>query len=200
MTRDDYYVYVIYRPDGSPCYVGKGRGKRLQQHYWRSSNQQLECLLAANNRSLESQKVAENISHTDALAIEMSLIRDIGRTCDGGPLFNKAIGGHGSFGHIASDETKRKISVAAKGRKMSQQIRENQRGKVFSPETREKMRAAKLGRRLSDSHRAAIGAAHRGTRRDPEWGKKISTSKMGHRQSEATKAKISATKLAGKRQ
>jgi hypothetical protein len=194
----DFYVYVFYRPDRVPCYIGKGRGKRLRQHLWRSENEQLEALLQANGRCLPHERIAEGLDHIDALAIEMALIRDIGRIADGGPLFNKSRGGFGCAGYVFPQAARLKISEALKGKKRTPETLEKQKGRVFSEETRAKMRAAKLGKKLPREHREAIGAAHRGKVRSEEWRQNISLSKIGHVQSEATKLKISATKLAGK--
>lgn len=85
--RCDFYVYVIFRPDGRPAYVGKGRGKRWTLHAKGSSNKSLKAIYIAAGGDLPIVKVREGLTEEDAHYTEMRLIVAIGRAdLDGGPL------------------------------------------------------------------------------------------------------------------
>ena len=63
-----------------------------------------------------------------------------------------------------------RLSLASKGRKLSAEVREKMRHKVYSEETRRKMSASakrRRGRQMSPATRAKISAAHRGMKRRP---------------------------------
>lgn len=65
-------------------------------------------------------------------------------------------------GRHVSDETRRKMSEAAKRRGA------NNKGKPMSDEQKEKLRQAALGRTLSAEARAKVSEAHRGRPKSPE--------------------------------
>ena len=72
--------------------------------------------------------------------------------------YNSTLGGEGKRGWVASLETRKKLSVAGKGRKLSEECKAKLRAALSNPslETRGKMRAAKIGTVLSVEHRANI--------------------------------------------
>jgi len=124
------------------------------------------------------------------------------------------------FGRPCSEETRRKISEAHRGKKrgpLSREHRERigagQRGRKLSPEhaeilrqsrigavhsdeARERMAAAKRGRKHTAEHRAKVGAASLGRRHTPEAKAKISAAFLGRRPTPETRAKMSASRRA----
>ena len=88
----DYYVYAYIRENGTPYYIGKGRGRRA----WKKN----KC----ESRKLPSEKwriviLESNLTEVGALAIERRLIRRWGRKIDGsGILINITEGGEGTAG------------------------------------------------------------------------------------------------------
>ena len=78
-----------------------------------------------------------------------------------------------------TDDTKRKVSLAGKGKKTSPENRAAMMGRKCSAETRAKMSAALKGRTIS-----------------PEWRQKIAAGNTGRKHSDETKAKMSAAKTA----
>lgn len=171
ITKKRFYVYLIFRPDGRPCYVGKGQGNRWCRHEWRSTNPHLANIIKAAGGTLPKTRIADGLTEAEAFALEKKTIVQIGREVNGGPLVNLTDGGEGVSGLRFSAEARERLSRIRLGNKSSV-------GRIVSPETRAKMRAAKVGRRLRPEHREKIGNALRGRKRPPEVGRKISAIKI----------------------
>jgi len=168
-----FYVYIIFRWDGSPCYVGKGRGDRWLRHAKNSTNRHLGRIYAQAGGTLPIIKVREGLTHAEACETEIALIIAIGRADLGrGPLVNFTDGGEGMLGHRPSPETCEKIASSHRGRPLSAehkaQIGETQRGKPKPDGHGAKVAAALIGHVISEATRAKIGAANRGQKRSPE--------------------------------
>lgn len=83
-----FYVYVMFRPDGSPCYVGKGQGDRWATHnQGRTHNNDLAAIIEEYGE-LPVVKVRENLTDEEARSVEGALIAAIGRVGRGGTLVN----------------------------------------------------------------------------------------------------------------
>lgn len=180
----DFYVYLLRRPDGRPCYVGKGRGRRWRRHAKQATNPHLANIYAKAGGELPAEKLAEGLSESEAFALEMSMIAAIGREPNG-PLVNMTDGGEGPSGFRFSAASRAKMAQSATGNK-------NCLGRSASPEAKDRMRVAKTGKNLSASHRKAIGAAHVGQKRSAETCSRISAAKTGKKASEKTKAALRA--------
>lgn len=103
MTTYQHYVYAYLREDGTPYYIGKGKGDRAFKKHGN--------LPVPKNRSrivfLETR-----LTDIGALALERRYIRWYGRKDNGtGILRNLTDGGDGAAGVQRPDETKRKYSV-----------------------------------------------------------------------------------------
>lgn len=183
-----FYVYMYFRPNGFPCYVGKGSGLRWAKHEWRSTNPHLASIIKQAGGKLPRIKVRENITETEAFALEKELIRLFKRESDGGILVNLTDGGEGLSGRIINYGTAKKVGKIHIGNTY-------RLGMKASPETKELQRKAKLGKSLSPEHRAKLAekaSARKGIPRDPEIGKKISATKTGKKATEETKAALRA--------
>ena len=96
-----YYCYFYLREDGSPYYVGKGCGKRID------SKTHPGISLPPKERRI---KVAENLTEKDAIELEKFYIKKYGRKdLRTGILYNKTDGGEnppkmikGNLNHINS--------------------------------------------------------------------------------------------------
>jgi hypothetical protein len=139
------------REDGSPYYIGKGKGNRAYD-----TN---HTVRPPKNKNL-IVFLERNLSNIGALALERRYIRWYGRKdISTGILRNRTDGGDGVQGHVVGKEQRRKMSLAKKGKpgnklgsKLSTESRQrlsdahkgntNRRGKLASPQTKEKMSVA----------------------------------------------------------
>lgn len=145
MSDDIFYVYVYYRPDGRPFYVGKGKGNRWKRrHRHHVAN-------IINQGGCTCKIIYENLTEQEAHDKEVALIAIEGRL-PYGPLVNLTDGGEGTSGYNRgphSVDHKKKISLSLKG--------------VSKPAGQgEKVSEGKIGIRLSYEHRMAISASKTG--------------------------------------
>jgi hypothetical protein len=106
-----FYVYVCFRTNGTPCYVGKGKGNRWKTTYKRTKNTYLRRIVERCGGSLPTVVIRSNLTEIEAFEIEMAFIRAIGRRDLGlGPLANRTDGGEGLSGHVFSAATRKILS------------------------------------------------------------------------------------------
>lgn len=134
---NDYYVYVFLDPrkpgefkygkylfNYEPFYVGKGRGKRIKQHYNPGElsrntlkNTKIKAIINSNLKPIEIY-LYENSTESESLEREIELINLIGRLdIKTGILTNMTTGGDGVSGYIATDELKSIRSKNGSGNK-----------------------------------------------------------------------------------
>ena len=126
-----YYTYAYLREDGSPYYVGKGKGKRVYSKIRNVS-------IPPENRIII---LKNNLTEEEAFRHEKYMIDVFGRKDLGtGILHNKTDGGEGVSGHIYTEEQKQKITQSKLGKNFGM-IGENHHmyGKTHTPEARKKM-------------------------------------------------------------
>ena len=168
-----YYVYAYLRKDSTPYYIGKGSGSRA----WSKGSKEV-------GKPTDPSKiiiVESNLTSVGAFAIERRLIRWYGRIDQKtGFLRNLTNGGDGGkgaqIGNKLSEETKRKISIARKGKKQSPMSDESKR--KLSNSTKGK----NLGKKLSAERRQQISNSLKGRKRKPlseETKKKLREHNLG---------------------
>jgi len=128
-----YYVYAYLRENGTPYYIGKGKGNRA----WDPQH----CVkIPPNNRIIILES---NLTEIGALALERRMIRWYGRKdIQSGILRNRTDGGDGVSGYKHSEETKQIIGNASRGKVNSLETRRKM-SKPKSKETVEKFRSRK---------------------------------------------------------
>lgn len=98
--RKTYYVYLVFRSDGVPCYVGKGKGGRMNDSaQGKTGNKHLESLARKSGGMLPVVVLRDGLTEAEAFEFEVLLIRIIGRRDrKKGPLLNRTDGGEGFSG------------------------------------------------------------------------------------------------------
>ena len=181
-----FYIYAFLRPDGTPYYIGKGAGDRI------NSVQRRRFKLPPK----EQRKIlVGGLTEPEAFEYEIALISLLGRKDRGtGCLRNFTDGGEGASGYVASPETRARMSAANKGRKHSAETRAkiSAANSNPSPEIRAKQSAANKGRKLSPEHRAKVGAASKGRTHSSETRSKMSAANRGQTRSPEARARMSA--------
>lgn len=199
-----FYVYIIFRLNGIPCYVGKScRKHRWLYHAKKSHNPHLQNIINKSGGELPVIKTREGLPDSEACETEKALIAAIGRNINGGPLVNMTDGGDGLAGHRKSEETKAKLRTSLAKPEVRKGMSERslgntiRRGSVASDETREKLRLSHLGHVQSAEHREKIGAAHKGTKHtfSAEGRARSFAANFGIKKSDAARAKMSASKI-----
>ena len=122
---DKHYVYSYLREDGTPYYIGKGKGNRAWKSHTRING--TELLPKDNSRIVI---LIENISEEVSTNMEIFLIGYYGRKDLGtGILRNMTDGGEGLSGHRQSEESRKKNSDSQI--KIRQSMTKEERSKIF---------------------------------------------------------------------
>jgi len=161
-----YYVYAYIRSsDGTPYYIGKGKGNRAFKRH----------RISVPKDKTKIVMLEQNLTEVGALALERRLIRWWGRKdLDTGILHNLTDGGDGRSNMVVSDETKHKIAKSRIGKlsphsaETKAKISESKKGrpsKPFSEEHRRKLSESGKGRKFSEEHRRKISEARKGKQR-----------------------------------
>jgi group I intron endonuclease len=115
--------------------------------------------------------------------------------------YNMTLGGEGCMGYVCSEETKRKIGNASRGKQLSEETKRKMSqahlGKLRSQETKQKISNTLQGKcrgAMSDITKAKIAKAHKGKHHSQESKLKMSKAKKGKPISESHKANISRAK------
>ncbi|MHB1267072.1 MAG: NUMOD3 domain-containing DNA-binding protein [Acidithiobacillus ferriphilus] len=184
------YVYIIFRRNGIPCYVGQGVGYRYKRHGFNknSRNPHLAVIYQASEDPLPVAIIRDGLSRDEAIEIEAAFIRAIGREANGGPLVNLTDGGEGSLGWKASEEWRKHRSDEAKKLWKNTEYRE----KMLRPDRErsgnktnrtEEFKASMAKRLMGNTH--TLGLKH-----SEETKKKMSVSRKGKPKSQEFKDKI----------
>ena len=142
-----FYAYIHAKPDGTPFYIGKGNGRRLNMFHRR--NQHHKNIVAKYGRRNILIGRLDCSDESTAFDLEMGLIKCIKRM--GIELTNLTDGGHGPSGLIVTPEQRAKISATLTGRP----------GRPWTEEAKAKVGAANRGKKRTPEQRAKMGRKNR---------------------------------------
>ncbi len=143
----EYYTYAYLREDGTPYYIGKGKGGRA---YKKGKGE----VAPPRNRS-NVIKLKQNLTEEDAFRHEKYMIAIFGRKDLGtGILRNKTDGGDGPSGYVMSEAQKLYLSQVHTGKKLTKEHKRKiaesniKRGLGKYKRTPETLLKMKTGRKL----------------------------------------------------
>lgn len=153
----DFKVYIHINKVNNKKYVGitkqniKYRWRSNGSGYFRSPHF-YKAILKYGWDNFEHIVLHDNIDENTAKQLEQYYIKYY-KTKDKRYGYNMTDGGDGTFGIIVSEETRKKLSIAGKGKKRSVETRLKQRiarlGKKPTPETLIKLSESHKGNKLS---------------------------------------------------
>jgi hypothetical protein len=163
----EYYTYAFLREDKTPYYIGKGKGNRAYGRRYKG--------IKPPKNKTRILVLKQNLTEQDAFKHEVYMIAVFGRKDLGtGILHNRTDGGEGLSGAITSEETKRKLSEAAKGKnhldETKRKISESNKGKTFTEKHKRKISEAKKGKTFSEEHKKKLTEIKKGEN-NPMFGK-----------------------------
>jgi hypothetical protein len=141
-----YYTYAYLREDGTPYYIGKGKGNRAFRKHSVATPPKDKILF-----------LKKNLIEEEAFKHEIYMINVLGRKDLGtGILKNKNAGGNGSSGKIYSNEEKNRIRNNVLGRKWWNNGIENSQskkcpgdgwiiGRIITWDEKERLKNMKIG-------------------------------------------------------
>lgn len=148
------YVYSHVRHDKNEVfYIGIGANSRNNKYYraYQSGKRRNKIWNDIVSKTTYSVNIIiDNLTWSDACNKEKELISLYGRIDNAtGILSNMTDGGDGGFGCARSEETRKKMSIAHKGRKKSEETRRRMSmaniGRPVSEETRRKISQSSIG-------------------------------------------------------
>ena len=138
--RTGYYTYVLYKPCLTPFYIGEGKGMRVLSHF-KSSNYENVYKRRTIDKYRDDIKIAISFcdSKEEARELQDFMILEVGIE----NLTNHIHPDEDGSGQLHSDESKKKISKARKGRYTGED--NPNYGKKHTLESRKKMSEANIG-------------------------------------------------------
>lgn len=136
-----FYVYCLFRPwNLEPCYIGKGHGHRIGEHFTLGAkhyNKHLASIIKMSDREIPAVILHENLDEKTAFEYEKAFIAAIGRADRGkGPLCNWTDGGDGVSGFTHRPESKAAMSAKRMGNKYSLGTKQSDETKQKKVESR----------------------------------------------------------------
>lgn len=167
ITENRYYVYQLRLSSSElPFYVGKGTGKRKNEHTRPSNlkgNTHKENFIKAalrEGKTIIAEIIESELTEKDSLLLEVFYISIYGRVKTGGCLTNATEGGDGSSGYKHTPEMRKKLLEINKDRGGSLEhmlrMAANNVGRVKSLATIKKLSLSSAARRHSEETKQQI--------------------------------------------
>lgn len=140
--NNSFYTYTYSYPDGTPFYVGKGKGRRINAHLCdakagrklNSFNIRVIRKLLENGELPIIKKIVDDVDEEFAFLVEEEFIAKYGRRIDGtGILTNNTLGGEGTSGAKGIKRTQEQIEIMrlrSTGVKQSEQTKLKRKEKL----------------------------------------------------------------------
>jgi hypothetical protein len=152
---NNHYTYAYLREDGTPYYIGRGVKRRaFREHGKHISVPPAERILFLKT----DLTFAESVRH------EIYMISIFGRKDNNtGILRNLTNGGEGMEGYIVPEETRKKLSLAGKKRRLTPEhkARISETSRNLPKEVKLRKVASKRGKPLSEETKAKISETKR---------------------------------------
>ena len=170
-----FNAYIHCKPDGTPFYIGKGSNDRWNylSESWRNEYHKRIVKKYGKENILKGK--LDCSTEQIAFDLERGLIKCLKR--QGIKLANFTDGGEGMSGLSPSEETRKKLSLALKGRQKSK-------------EHIEKVALSNRGKKLTQEQKDAVARARLGTKHSSETILKMSLSSKGKPKSESHRLNI----------
>ena len=178
-----YYIYRITNLINGKTYIGQHQYKDLNDSYMGSGKLIRRAQKKYGFENFKKEILYSRIQYKKT-ADDMEKFAIAKERAIGKAEYNIADGGQGCTGCKHTDEWRRKISEALKGRKRP----------PYSEETKRKMSEAKKGKKPYDmtvETRRKISEASKGKHHSEEAKRKMSETRKGRKHTEETKRKIS---------
>ena len=144
----NFYTYAYLREDGTPYYIGKGKGRRYKN---RSKND----IKPPRDKS-RVIFLKQNLTEEEAFKHEIYMIAMFGRKdLETGILHNKTDGGDGCSGFNHREETKKKISKANKNpsKLTRQRISMARKNRPITDDTKLKISSSLMGNNFAKGNK-----------------------------------------------
>jgi hypothetical protein len=176
-----YYTYAYLREDGTPYYIGKGKGKRAWDKNHSVKMPPKEKILI----------LKDNLTEEEAFKHEVYLIQILGRKSQGtGMLENIHSGGFQPPKFVQhSEETKLKMRLRRHSEDTKRKIGKSSKGRRCKEEVKQKLSKLWSGRKLLEDTKNKISEAHKGKKLSEETKRKMSIAKK--KMTDETKRKMS---------
>lgn len=173
------FVYCIVNTTNGKCYVGK-TVTNLRRRWWghvksanAGSTNYIHNAIRKHGKDAFDILSLEECDDSDLSSLEMMWIRLLATNKIG---YNLTEGGDGILGFHHSDETRRKISEAAKQRKTN-----SMQGRKHSAESIVRMKLSQIGKKHSEATRQKMRESHKNRKPiSEETRKKLSESHKCH--------------------
>ena len=198
--RSDYYIYLYRYPDGTPYYVGKGCGKRDRVHYndARAGRNKGKYAVRVTGKIIRQgqepiiERVADGITESQALELEIKLIAKYGRRDIGtGILTNCTDGGDRGASGLSPDARKRQTAKLIEWTRTQRVVDDEYRAKISAGMKRyaAEHEYPEERRQLMRDKFSGVNAPMYGRKHTSEVRQKMSESHKGYVVSESTKEK-----------
>jgi hypothetical protein len=191
-----FYIYKMTHPETGEFYIGRrtSNKKPSEDISYRGSSitwyKNLNKVII--NEILIKEILVENLESQEELnEIEIKWISENIKNplCMNAHIPNVGFYTSGPM----SEHSKKKMSIASKGKRKSEEHCKNIKERIISEETRNKMSKSKLN--MSDETKKKLSESQKGRKPTIETRKKLSESKIGHTVSEETRLKMSKAKI-----